>query len=61
MIQQCSLLKSAGRISEGEVIAQVFVLLGAGIGTAFLLDKWAGHEFPTLTVRQWLDNRLILF
>jgi chlorophyll synthase len=26
------------------------VLLAAGIGTAFTLDKWVGHEFPTLTV-----------
>ncbi|KAF5835217.1 UbiA prenyltransferase family-domain-containing protein [Dunaliella salina] len=39
----------SGRISEGEVIAQIFVLLGAGLGIAFLLDKWVGHEFPQLT------------
>jgi len=39
----------SGRISEGEVIAQIWVLLGAGIGLAFLLDNWVGHEFPTLT------------
>ncbi|KAJ9507689.1 hypothetical protein QJQ45_019133, partial [Haematococcus lacustris] len=38
------------RITEGEVKAQVAALLGAGIGTAFLLDTWVGHEFPTLTV-----------
>ncbi|KAL6757322.1 UbiA prenyltransferase family-domain-containing protein [Haematococcus lacustris] len=40
----------SGRITEGEVKAQVAALLGAGIGTAFLLDTWVGHEFPTLTV-----------
>ncbi len=39
-----------GRISEGEVIAQIWVLLLAGIGTAFALDTWRGHDFPTLTV-----------
>ncbi|GFH30732.1 uncharacterized protein HaLaN_29638, partial [Haematococcus lacustris] len=30
----------SGRITEGEVKAQVAALLGAGIGTAFLLDTW---------------------
>lgn len=40
----------SGRITEGEVIAQIWVLLAAGIGTAYLLDTWVGHEFPTLTV-----------
>lgn len=38
----------SGRISEGEVIAQILVLLGAGLGTAFLLDQWAGHEQPIM-------------
>jgi len=38
----------SGRISEQDVIAQIFVLLGAGLGTAYLLDQWAGHEQPTL-------------
>jgi 4-hydroxybenzoate polyprenyltransferase len=40
----------AGKISEQEVVIQFLVLLAAGVGTAFALDKWAGHEFPTLTV-----------
>lgn len=40
----------SGRITESEVIAQIWVLLAAGIGTAYLLDTWVGHEFPTLTV-----------
>jgi hypothetical protein len=41
----------AGRITEDEVKAQIFVLLGAGIGIAYLLDTWVGHDFPQLTVR----------
>lgn len=40
----------SGRITESEVTAQIWALLGAGISTAFLLDTWVGHEFPTLTV-----------
>lgn len=36
------------------MISQIWVLLGAGIGTAYLLDTWVGHEFPTLTVSAWL-------
>jgi len=40
----------AGKISEQEVVTQFLVLLAAGVGTAFALDKWVGHEFPTLTV-----------
>lgn len=39
----------AGRISEQDVIVQIWTLLGAGIGTAFLLDQWSGHITPTLT------------
>ena len=38
----------AGAISETEVIVQFLVLLAAGLGTAFALDKWVGHEMPTL-------------
>jgi chlorophyll synthase len=38
----------AGAISETEVVVQFLALLGAGLGTAFALDKWAGHETPTL-------------
>jgi chlorophyll synthase len=40
----------AGRISEQEVVTQFLALLGAGIGTSVLLDKWAGHEFPIMLV-----------
>lgn len=36
----------SGAISEGEVIAQIWVLLAAGVGVGYLLDVWAGHEFP---------------
>lgn len=38
----------AGAISETEVIVQFLALLAAGLGTAFALDKWVGHETPTL-------------
>jgi chlorophyll synthase len=40
----------AGRITEDEVKQQIAVLLGGGIGVAYLLDTWVGHDFPTLTV-----------
>uniref|UniRef100_A0A383V817 Chlorophyll synthase n=1 Tax=Tetradesmus obliquus TaxID=3088 RepID=A0A383V817_TETOB len=40
----------SGRISEQEVVVQFLALLGAGIGTSVLLDKWAGHEFPIMLV-----------
>jgi len=39
----------SGAISLPQVITQVFVLLGAGVVVAYLLDRWAGHSFPTLT------------
>jgi chlorophyll synthase len=38
----------SGKISEGEVVSQILLLLLAGISTAYLLDTWAGHEQPTL-------------
>ncbi|CAL5218806.1 g532 [Coccomyxa viridis] len=38
----------SGAISETEVIVQFLALLAAGLGTAFALDKWVGHETPTL-------------
>lgn len=44
-----SLCVSAGAISEGQVVAQAWILLLAGIATAYGLDRWAGHEVPTLT------------
>ncbi len=40
----------AGAISEGEVIGQVWALLLGGIGVAAVLDTWAGHDFPIMTV-----------
>jgi chlorophyll/bacteriochlorophyll a synthase len=40
----------SGAISLPKVIVQIWVLLLAGIAVAFALDRWAGHEFPTLTV-----------
>ncbi len=39
----------SGAISITQVVTQILVLLVAGIGVAFALDRWAGHEFPTLT------------
>jgi len=38
-----------GAISEEQVVAQILVLLGGGIGVAYLLDTLVGHETPTLT------------
>jgi chlorophyll/bacteriochlorophyll a synthase len=40
----------SGAISISQVIAQITVLLAAGIAVAYLLDQWAGHPFPTITV-----------
>jgi len=39
----------SGAISIPGVVAQIIVLLLAGIGVAYALDQWAGHEFPTIT------------
>lgn len=39
----------SGAISVPQVVIQIVVLLGAGIGVAFGLDRWAGHDFPTIT------------
>lgn len=38
----------SGAISEPEVIAQIWVLLLGGLGIAYGLDVWAGHDFPTV-------------
>ncbi|KAG6551176.1 hypothetical protein Mapa_007411 [Marchantia paleacea] len=38
----------SGAISEPEVIAQIWILLLGGIGAAYALDVWAGHDFPTI-------------
>ncbi|MCM0592572.1 MAG: chlorophyll synthase ChlG [Gloeotrichia echinulata GP01] len=39
----------SGAISEVQVITQIVVLFLAGIGVAFTLDVWAGHDFPNVT------------
>jgi chlorophyll synthase len=39
----------SGAISVPQVVTQILVLLVAGLGVAYTLDRWAGHEFPTLT------------
>lgn len=38
----------SGAISEGQVIFQIWFLLLGGLGIAYGLDVWAGHEFPTV-------------
>ncbi|EKQ70914.1 chlorophyll synthase [Leptolyngbyaceae cyanobacterium JSC-12] len=40
----------SGAISLPKVVTQIWVLLLAGVAVAFVLDQWAGHRFPTLTV-----------
>lgn len=38
----------SGAISEPQVVAQFLTLLAGGLGVSYTLDRWAGHEFPTL-------------
>lgn len=40
----------SGAISIPQVTAQIWVLLLGGLGISYLLDLWAGHDFPTMTV-----------
>ncbi|KAH7366329.1 hypothetical protein KP509_18G073000 [Ceratopteris richardii] len=40
----------SGAITETEVISQIWVLLLAGLGIAYGLDRWAGHDFPSIFV-----------
>ncbi len=40
----------SGAISIPQVVTQILVLLAGGIGVAYVLDQWAGHDFPTITV-----------
>jgi len=40
----------SGAISEPQVVAQAWILLLGGLGVAYTLDRWAGHEFPILLV-----------
>jgi len=39
----------SGAISVPQVVTQILVLLFAGLGVAYGLDRWAGHDFPILT------------
>jgi chlorophyll/bacteriochlorophyll a synthase len=39
----------SGAIPLNQVVVQIWVLLFAGLGLAYALDTWAGHEFPTIT------------
>jgi chlorophyll synthase len=40
----------SGAISIPQVTAQILILLGGGLGVAYLLDLWAKHDFPIMTV-----------
>lgn len=40
----------SGAISVPQVVTQIVVLLGSGIGLSYLLDLWAGHDFPIMLV-----------
>lgn len=40
----------SGAISVPQVVTQILVLLVVGLGVAYGLDRWANHEWPTLTV-----------
>jgi chlorophyll synthase len=40
----------SGAISIPQVVAQILILLGAGLGVGYLLDLWSGHETPTMTL-----------
>jgi len=39
----------SGAISIPQVVTQIWVLLVGGLLVAFGLDRWVGHEFPTIT------------
>ncbi|MGK7928949.1 MAG: chlorophyll synthase ChlG [Spirulina sp.] len=38
----------SGAISVPQVIAQILVLLLGGLAVSYLLDVWAGHDFPVM-------------
>eukprot|EP00611_Tribonema_gayanum_P030618 TRINITY_DN8582_c0_g1_i1.p2 TRINITY_DN8582_c0_g1~~TRINITY_DN8582_c0_g1_i1.p2 ORF type:complete len:425 (-),score=156.84 TRINITY_DN8582_c0_g1_i1:156-1385(-) len=38
----------SGKITEGQVKAQIAFLLGGGLALAYGLDLWAGHDTPTI-------------
>ncbi|HLO47955.1 MAG TPA: chlorophyll synthase ChlG, partial [Kamptonema sp.] len=39
----------SGAISVPQVVAQILILLVAGISVGYALDLWAGHDFPIMT------------
>jgi len=39
----------SGAITIPQVLTQIWVLLFSGLAIAYALDKWVGHEFPTIT------------
>jgi chlorophyll synthase len=39
----------SGAISVPQVVTQIILLLLMGVGVAYGLDLWAGHQFPILT------------
>ena len=38
----------SGAISIPQVVTQLLILLFGGLGISYLLDLWAGHEFPVM-------------
>jgi len=48
----------AGVISVPQVTTQILVLLLAGLGLAYVLDRWAGHSFPTITLLAFVGSFL---
>ncbi len=46
----------SGAISLTRVKIQVIVLLALGMTVAFLLDQWAQHSFPTLTLMAFIGS-----
>ncbi len=40
----------SGAIGVPQVVAQILVLLAGGVIVAILLDLWAGHDLPTVTL-----------
>lgn len=40
----------SGAISIPQVVTQIIVLLLSGVGISYLLDLWAGHDFPIITI-----------
>lgn len=40
----------SGIISIPQVVTQILVLLLTGVGLSYLLDLWAGHDFPIITI-----------